>query len=133
MLASALANVSRIGLDTAPIIYYIEEHPLYLAVVAPVFAMIDTGSLRAVTSTVAVAEVSVMPLRLNRPDLQSQYLDLLLYKELNLVKQRALTGKELLAVLGNIYVRHNLGAQAAGVQFEDRPPEPQVVCSESLV
>jgi len=37
-LASALANVSRIGLDTAPIIYYIEEHPLYLAVVAPVFA-----------------------------------------------------------------------------------------------
>ena len=78
-LASALANVSRIGLDTAPIIYYIEEHPLYLAVVAPVFAMIDTGSLRAVTSTVAVAEVSVMPLRLNRPDLQSQYLDLLLH------------------------------------------------------
>ena len=54
-------------------------------------------------------------------------------KELNLVKQRALTGKELLAVLENIYVRHNLGAQAAGVQFEDRPPAPQVVCSESLV
>ncbi len=35
--------------------------------------------------------------------------------------------------LENIYVRHNLGAQAAGVQFEDRPPAPQVVCSESLV
>jgi superfamily II DNA/RNA helicase len=53
-------------------------------------------------------------------------------KELNLVKQRALTGKELLAVLENIYVRHNLGAQVAGVQFDERPPTPQVVCSESL-
>lgn len=53
-------------------------------------------------------------------------------KELNLVKQRTLTGKELLTVLENIYVRHNLGAQAAGVKFEDRPPQPQVVCSESL-
>ena len=54
-------------------------------------------------------------------------------KELNLVKQRALTGKELLAVLENIYVRHNLGAQAAGVHFDERPPTPQIVCSEALV
>jgi hypothetical protein len=54
-------------------------------------------------------------------------------KELNLVKQRALTGRELLAVLENIYVRHNLGAQTAGLWFDDRPPAPQVVCSESLV
>lgn len=54
-------------------------------------------------------------------------------KELNLVKQRALAGKELLAVLENIYVRHNLGAQASGVQFDEHAPEPQIVCSESLV
>ena len=54
-------------------------------------------------------------------------------KELNLVKQRSLTGRELLAVLENIYVRHNLGAQTASLWFDDRPPAPQVVCSESLV
>jgi len=78
-LTSALASVTQIGLDTAPIIYYIEEHPTFLPIVAPVFTMIDAGTLHAVTSTITVAEVSVMPLRMNRSDLQSQYLDLLLY------------------------------------------------------
>lgn len=78
-LAAALSGIARVGLDTAPIIYYIEEHPTYLPVVAPLFAQIDAGTLAAVTSTIAVAEVSVMPLRMNRSDLQKQYLDLLLY------------------------------------------------------
>ena len=54
-------------------------------------------------------------------------------KELNLVKQRKLTGRELLAVFENIYVRHNLGAQVGGsAEFEDQPPQPQIVCSEGL-
>ena len=44
-LTSALANVTQIGLDTAPIIYYIEEHPTFLPVVSPVFGMIDAGTL----------------------------------------------------------------------------------------
>lgn len=78
-LSSALTDVLRIGLDTAPIIYYIEEHPTYLPILAPIFAQVDAGSLTAVTSTITVAEVSVMPLRQNRPDLQIQYLDLLLH------------------------------------------------------
>jgi predicted nucleic acid-binding protein len=78
-LADALAGVTRIGLDTAPIIYLIEEHPVYLPLVAPLFEQIDAGILTAVTSTITIAEVSVMPLRLNRPDIQSQYLDLLLH------------------------------------------------------
>ena len=78
-LATALSGVARIGLDTAPLIYYIEEHPAYLPMLAPLFMQIDTGALSAVTSAIAVAEVSVMPLRLNRPDLQKQYLDLLLH------------------------------------------------------
>jgi hypothetical protein len=64
-LTSALANVTQIGLDTAPIIYYIEEHPTFLPIVSPVFGMIDAGTLYAVTSTITVAEVSVMPLRMN--------------------------------------------------------------------
>lgn len=78
-LSTALSGVARIGLDTAPIIYFIEEHPTYLPVVAPVFAQIDMGILSAVTSTITVAEVSVMPLRQNRPDLQKQYQDMLLH------------------------------------------------------
>ncbi len=78
-LADALSGVTRIGLDTAPIIYLIEEHPDYLPIVAPLFEQIDAGVYTAVTSTITVAEVSVMPLRLNRPEIQSQYLDLLLH------------------------------------------------------
>ncbi len=78
-LAAALSDVTRIGLDTAPVIYFIEEHPTYLPIVAPLFAQIDAGIFAGFTSTITVAEVSVMPLRANRPDLQSQYLDLLLH------------------------------------------------------
>lgn len=78
-LSSALTGVLRLGLDTAPIIYYIEEHPTYLPILAPTFAQVDAGSLTTDTSTITVAEVSVMPLRQSRPVLQIQYLDLLLH------------------------------------------------------
>jgi hypothetical protein len=39
-----------VGLDTAVFIYFIEEHPSYLPLVEPVFAAIDSGPLRGLTS-----------------------------------------------------------------------------------
>ena len=40
-LDGVLRVSTRIGLDTAPFIYYIEEHPQYLSLIEPLFTAID--------------------------------------------------------------------------------------------
>lgn len=67
-----------VALDTAPLIYFIEEHPLYLPLVEPFFAALDRGELRVVTSTVTLLEVLVQPLRHGDTALMRRYRDLLL-------------------------------------------------------
>lgn len=77
-LQEALVGITRIGIDTSPFIYLLEAHPLYLPLAAPLFDRIELGELDATTSTITVAEVMVLPLRLRRYDLHQQYLDFLL-------------------------------------------------------
>ncbi len=62
-----------VALDTAVFIYLIEEHPRYLPVLEPVFAGIDTGRLRAVTSSLTLLEVLVVPYRRGDRALADQY------------------------------------------------------------
>jgi hypothetical protein len=42
---SALQNIARLFLDTAPVIYYVEKNPQYFATVEFVFDQIDSGSV----------------------------------------------------------------------------------------
>ena len=77
-LADALDGVSRIGLDTAPIIYFIEAHPKYDSLVTAVFGSIADGNLIGTTSAISLTEVLVHPMRLGRTALCQQYADLLL-------------------------------------------------------
>jgi predicted nucleic acid-binding protein len=71
----------RICIDTASIIYFIEEHPKYLQVVRPVFVEIDSGNIEAITSTVTLLEVLVHPLRVGDETLAGKYRDILLSSE----------------------------------------------------
>ena len=57
------AGAGPVALDTAPFIYFIEEHETYLPVVEPLFAAIDAGRLTAVISALTLLEVLVVPLR----------------------------------------------------------------------
>ena len=52
-----------VGIDTAPIIYLIQENPRYLATVRPFFEAIDRGECQSVTSAVTLIEVLIHPLR----------------------------------------------------------------------
>jgi hypothetical protein len=52
-----------VALDTAPLIYLIEENPIYLPIVRPFFERLDLGEFRVVTSVVTLAEVLVHPMR----------------------------------------------------------------------
>jgi predicted nucleic acid-binding protein len=66
-----------VGLDTACFIYFIEEHPVFLPVVEPVFAALDAGRLRAFTSSLTLLEVLVVPYRAGNLSLAERYEELL--------------------------------------------------------
>lgn len=43
-----------VGVDTMPLIYFLEEHPTYLPVVDPFFAAIGRNEFTIVTSTISL-------------------------------------------------------------------------------
>jgi predicted nucleic acid-binding protein len=75
----SLQGVTRIFLDTAPVIYFVERNLQYLATVRKVFNQIEDGSLMAVTSPVTLAECLVSPYRLGQPQLEQDFLDTIVY------------------------------------------------------
>lgn len=54
MGALDLASVRAVALDTAPLIYYVEEHPKYLPLVEPLIEAIDEGKIAAYTSMITL-------------------------------------------------------------------------------
>jgi predicted nucleic acid-binding protein len=70
-----------IGLDTAPLIYLIEEHPIYLEAILTFFEAVERGEVTAVTSTVTLLEVLVHPFRNNNNELATEYRDILLHSK----------------------------------------------------
>ena len=69
----------RICLDTAPIIYFIEENEKYRNILRPIFVEIDSGNIEAITSTITLLEVLVHPLRTGNETLAQRYREILLF------------------------------------------------------
>ena len=72
---------SRICIDTAPFIYFIEKDPKYLSILRPIFAEIDAGKIDALTSTITLLEVLVLPFKTKNESLAEKYREILLYAE----------------------------------------------------
>ncbi|MGE5275915.1 MAG: type II toxin-antitoxin system VapC family toxin [Acidobacteriota bacterium] len=66
-----------LALDTACFIYFIEEHPRFLPALDPVFEAIDAGRLQAVTSSLSLLEVLVVPYRAGNLALAERYEEVL--------------------------------------------------------
>lgn len=66
-----------VGLDTAPLIYFIEENPNYLHFTDAFFESMFRGEFRVVTSVLTITEVLVHPLRQGNTILAQQYHDIL--------------------------------------------------------
>ena len=73
-----LSGVTSLGLDTAPIIYLIEEHPRYGPLAGAVFERIAAGQVQAITSVITLGEVLVQPYQNGSEPLARAYQDLLL-------------------------------------------------------
>jgi len=67
-----------IALDTAPLIFFIEQRAPYVDLLRPFFQAVDAGKCRIITSTVTLLEVLVHPIRNGDEALAHIYNDILL-------------------------------------------------------
>ncbi len=72
----------KVGLDTAPLIYFMEENSVYFETVRCFFEAMDRGDFLVITSTITLLEVLVHPLRNQKTELASEYKDILLRSNL---------------------------------------------------
>ncbi len=77
-IAKVLSGVNRLFIDTAPLIYLIEQHPLYSPIVQEIVRRVDEGILMAYSSVIALTEVLTHPVRLGRTELVEKYRRILL-------------------------------------------------------
>jgi predicted nucleic acid-binding protein len=76
-IMEALAGISRIFLDTAPVIYLVEAHVDFGARSRAVFAHMDESGIQGITSPVTLAECLIMPIRLQQESRQASFRNLL--------------------------------------------------------
>jgi predicted nucleic acid-binding protein len=62
-----------IALDSVAFIYFIEEHPTFAPLIAPVFEEADRGERELVTSALTLLEVLVVPYRAGALSLAERY------------------------------------------------------------
>ena len=76
-LLSLLKGINSVAIDTAPFIYYIEEHKDYIGVIDSLFTQISQGNIIAFTSVITLIEVLAKPLEEDNKRLTNRYEDLL--------------------------------------------------------
>jgi predicted nucleic acid-binding protein len=76
-LTDGLQAVTRLGIDTAPVIYFVEAEPRYAALVTTVFDQLGS-TLRGITSVITLEEVLVHPLASADAPLETAYRSFLL-------------------------------------------------------
>ncbi|KUO75914.1 MAG: hypothetical protein APF81_01615 [Desulfosporosinus sp. BRH_c37] len=65
----------KLFVDTAPIIYFIEEHPVYINEVSDIFDRTAEGTVQVVTSVITLIEVLAKPYKLGKNDIVGVYKD----------------------------------------------------------
>jgi predicted nucleic acid-binding protein len=67
----------KIFIDTAPLIYYIEEHKDYLSYLNLLFENLTKNNNTIFTSVITLLEVLVLPYKNNNPELANKYKEIL--------------------------------------------------------
>jgi predicted nucleic acid-binding protein len=73
----AIAGVKSLFLDTAPVIYYLERHPIFFPAVRSIFERVSDGDLQVVSSPITLAECSSIPDVQKLPELKQALSDVL--------------------------------------------------------
>ncbi len=67
----------KVYLDTSIFIYFVEHHSSYHKPCEQIFKAIETGSIKAVTSTLTLLEILVQPHKLKKEDIVLKFYSLL--------------------------------------------------------
>jgi predicted nucleic acid-binding protein len=102
-ISEALAGVSHIFIDTAPVIYFVERNPQFFYLVEPIFDRLETD-IQAVVSPITLSECLVGAIRSGLPDLEQAFVDVLLSNEVVFVDINAAVAQN----AANIRMRYNL-------------------------
>ena len=100
-----------IALDTAPLIYFLEQRSPFAEALRPLFQLVDTGQATMVTSVVTLLEVLVLPLRSGNEALAQEYRDILLNG----------------ANLHTVAITPNIAYEAARLRAESRLKTPDAI------
>ncbi len=76
-IRSLLRKHRRIALDTSIFIYYLEANPSYVDLAGEIFAWVEHSPHTAVTSTLTMTELLVLPYRTGNEPLVNQHYGLL--------------------------------------------------------
>jgi predicted nucleic acid-binding protein len=78
-LDEALQNITLLGFDTAPLIYFVERHPAYLNVMRAVLQRVESGIITGYSSVVTLTEVLTLPICIGNLTVAEEYREGLLH------------------------------------------------------
>jgi predicted nucleic acid-binding protein len=102
-ISDALAGVSSLFLDTAPVIYFVERNPQFVDLVDPIFDRLE-ADITAVVSGITLSECLVGAIRLGLVDLEQAFVDVLQQDEVVFVEINVAIARK----AARIRVRYNL-------------------------
>ena len=129
LIQTELINVRRLYVDSAPLIYYVEENSTYLDKMRQIVSIIDDTDLVAYSSVLTLAEVLVMPLRKDEQRLVRAYKEILLagddYEMVDFTTEIAVVAAEIRARYGlgtpdSIHVATAVTTQCDAMLTNDR-------------
>ncbi len=71
--------IKHLYIETAPLIYYVETNPMYVAKMDVIIEYIETNLISAMASTITLTEVLTLPLKHKDKTLENEYRDILLH------------------------------------------------------
>lgn len=73
-----LRTVEKLYIETAPLIYYVEENPTYIARMDAIIDAIDNNNILAYSSVITLTEVLNHPMKTGDKKLEQEYRDIFL-------------------------------------------------------
>jgi predicted nucleic acid-binding protein len=73
-----LQTTRRLYIETAPLVYYVEVHPNYIARMDAIITAVENGTLAAYSAVLTLMEVLVLPLREKNDPMKQQYHNILI-------------------------------------------------------
>lgn len=101
----ALREVDQLYIETAPLIYYVEENPTYVAKMDAVIAVIEAKPIEVVSSVILLAELLPLPMRAGHVAIVRTYRNILFYNDQFRLLPVSL---EIAEVAADIRARYNL-------------------------